>query len=77
VDAGSATFEVKDEYGLIQPSGHITTIDASGRYSFAIQLQASRKGNDRDGRQYTIIVSAQDKEGNMGSAFARVIVPHD
>jgi hypothetical protein len=70
-------YAVKDEYGLIQPSGPITTLDVSGRYSFRIQLQASRKGNDKDGRQYTIIVSAQDKAGNMGSAFTRVIVPHD
>ena len=77
MDAGTATFEVKDEYGLIQPSGPIATLDANGRYSFRIQLQASRKDNDKNGRQYTIIVSAQDLEGNIGSAFTRVIVPHD
>ena len=77
VDASTAAFEVKDEYGLIQPSGQITTLDASGRYSFRIQLQASRKGNDKDGRQYTIIVSAQDNEGNKGVGTASVIVPHD
>ncbi len=60
-DAGSgvapstATFEVKDEYGLIQPSGQITTLDAkNGSYAFRIQLQASRKDNDADGRKYTI-----------------------
>jgi hypothetical protein len=77
VDAITAIFEVKDEYGLIQPSGHITTLDASGRYSFRIQLQASRNGNDRDGRQYTITVRAVDDEGNEGSARAIVRVPHD
>ena len=80
-DAGSgvdtATYAVKDEYGLIQPSGQITTLDASGRYSFRIQLQASRNGNDRDGRQYTITVRAVDDEGNEGSATAIVTVPHD
>jgi hypothetical protein len=77
VDAITATYEVTDEYGLIQPSGQITTWDASGRYSFRIQLQASRNGSDRDGRQYTITVSAQDSEGNMGSADTIVTVPHD
>jgi hypothetical protein len=80
-DAGSgvdtATYAVTDEYGLIQPSGQITTLDASGRYSFTIRLQASRNGNDRDGRQYTITVRAVDDEGNAGSAPAIVIVPHD
>jgi hypothetical protein len=77
VDAITATYDVKDEYGLIQPSGQITTLDASGRYSFRIQLQASRNGNDRDGRRYTITVRAVDDEGNAGSATAIVIVPHD
>jgi hypothetical protein len=70
-------YAVKDEYGLIQPSGSITTVDASGRYAFMIHLQASRDGNDPDGRQYTIIISAKDKAGNMGSATAFVTVPHD
>ena len=77
VNASTATFEVKDEYGLIQPSGHFTIGDTNGRYSFVIQLQASRKDTDKDGRQYTIIVSAQDKEGNIGSAPTRVSVPHN
>jgi hypothetical protein len=70
-------YAVTDEYGLIQPSGHFTLLDASGRYSFTIQLQASRNGNDRDGRQYTITVHAVDDEGNAGSATAIVTVPHD
>jgi hypothetical protein len=77
VNASTATYEVKDEYGLIQPSGQITTLDASGRSSCRSQLQASRRGNDRDGRQYTITISAQDNEGNQGSKSTVVIVPHD
>jgi probable HAF family extracellular repeat protein len=78
VDASTTAYAVTDEYGLIQPSGYITNLNATtGNYTFTIQLQASRRGNDRDGRQYTIIVSAQDEEGNMGSASARVIVPQN
>jgi probable HAF family extracellular repeat protein len=76
VDAGTASFEVKDEYGSVQPSGDIT-LDANGNYTFTIQLQASRHGNDRDGRQYTITVRALDTAGNEGSAATSVIVPHD
>ena len=77
VNASTATFGVKDEYGLIQPSGQITTLDASGRYSFRIQLQASRNANDRNGRQYTITVRAVDDEGHEGSATAIVTVPQN
>jgi hypothetical protein len=78
VNASTVTYTVIDEYGLIQPSGSITNWNATtGNYTFTIQLQASRNGNDRDGRQYTIIVSAQDIEGNQGSKNTSVIVPHD
>jgi hypothetical protein len=77
VNASTTTYVVIDEYGLIQPSGQITTLDASGRYSFRIQLQASRNATDANGRQYTITVRAQDNEGNQGSAATSVIVPHD
>ncbi len=59
VDASTATYAVTDEYSNIQPSGHIT-LGVNGSYSFTIQLQASRNGNDTDGRQYTITVRAQD-----------------
>jgi hypothetical protein len=77
VNASTATYAVFDEYGLIQPSGRITTLDMNGNYAFTIRLQASRNGNDQDGRHYTIIVSAQDNEGNQGSNSTVVTVPHD
>jgi hypothetical protein len=77
VDVRTTAYAVTDEYGLVQPSGRPIALGKDGSYSFTIQLQASRRGNDIDGRQYTITVSAQDMEGNMGSASIRVIVPHD
>src|SRR5262249_45342945 len=75
VDPTTAAYAVTDEYGSVQPSGPVT-VAADGSYAFTIRLQASRHGNDRDGRQYTITVSAQDKVGNMGSAATGVTVPH-
>ena len=35
-------------------------------YSFRVQLQASRNGNDADGRQYTITCRVVDDEGMRG-----------
>jgi hypothetical protein len=76
VNASTTAYAVIDEYGLIQPSGHSTILDATnGSYAFTIRLQASRHGKDKDGRQYTIIVSAQDNEGNQGSKSTVVTVP--
>jgi glycosidase len=76
VDPSTAAFTVTDEYGSVQPQGPIT-LNAGGSYSFKLLLQASRMGNDLDGRQYTIIVSARDYAGNLSSSAAVVTVPHD
>jgi Alpha amylase, catalytic domain/Neopullulanase-like, C-terminal domain len=76
VDSSTAAFAVVDEYGSVQPSGQVS-LGAGGSYSFTVLLQASRNGNDKDGRHYTITVSAKDFAGNLGSAAATVIVPHD
>jgi hypothetical protein len=76
VDRSSASFAVVDEYGVIQPSGKVT-LGSGGSYSFTVSLQASRRENDSDGRQYTITVMASDLAGNRGSASTVVTVPHD
>lgn len=76
VDTSSAAFAVVDEYGQVQPSGPIS-LGSGGSYSFTVLLQASRNGNDKDGRKYTITVSAKDLAGNLGSAATIVTVPHD
>jgi VCBS repeat-containing protein len=76
VDAITATYEVEDEYGSVQPKGSVP-VKADGTYSFTIDLKASRNGSDKNGRQYTITVRARDTEGNEGSAATSVTVPHD
>jgi len=75
VNARSANFAVHDEYHLIQPHGTIA-LDSAGNYSFTILLQASRNGNDGDGRRYTIRVTATDNAGNRGVKQTSVTVPH-
>jgi hypothetical protein len=76
VNASSAAYTVTDEYGLVQPSGQVS-LGSNGSYSLTVQLQASRNGNDKDGRRYTISVTTQDNAGNKGSGSAIVTVPHD
>ncbi len=76
VDPSTAAFKVVDEYGSVQPSGSVT-LGSGGSYSFTISLQASRNGTDKNGRLYTITVSARDLAGNLGSAATTVTVPHD
>jgi hypothetical protein len=74
VQADSAAYTVTDEYGQIEPSDNLT-LEADGSYAFTMALQASRNGNDRDGRHYTIGVSATDNAVNLGMGSATVTVP--
>lgn len=73
---GAVSYHVTDEYGTVQPSG-TARVHANGNYSFVVSLQSSRLGQDKDGRQYTIVVSATDQAGNTGYATTLVVVPHD
>ena len=76
VDPSSAAYSVRDDYGIVQPSGPIT-LGLAGRYSLTILLQASRKGEDLAGRHYTVMVSAKDNAGNPALVSIVVKVPHD
>ena len=49
--------------------GDVSTITAG--------LEARRDGQDKNGRLYTIAVSAQDNAGNASSSTTTVIVPQD
>jgi VCBS repeat protein len=77
VNGGTAEYAVRDEYGEVQPFGKIALLDSAGNYSFTILLRAGRRGNDLNGRQYTIRVSAKDNAGNRGVRWATVTVPHN
>lgn len=76
VDAKSVAYAVKDEYGEVQPHGSVT-LAAGGTYSFTILLEASRRGQDKDGRRYTITIQAKDNAGNLASEGSVVTVVHD
>ena len=68
---------VVDSYGLVHPSCSVGSLGAGGAYSSRVSLVSSRDGNDKNGRTYTITVSASDYAGNPVSASTTVIVPHD
>ena len=67
VKVSSVAYSVTDEYGSVQPHGSVA-LGTNGRYTFTLELEASRHGDDRDGRQYVISVSAQDKAENNGAS---------
>lgn len=76
VDPNTAQFWVVDEYGKVQPSGAIT-LNADGTYSFTIDLEASRLGQDKDGRTYTVYIKCLDFACNPTTVSVVITVPHD
>ncbi len=68
------TYEVVDEYGLVQPAGTFEVGDA-GRYVFHVSLVASRLSTDDDGRQYTVRVTVSDVTGNATTRSVGIVVP--
>ena len=68
-------WSVVDEYRQVQPSGSITAVN--GAYSFQIVVIRDRKGTDKDGRHYTIRVTATDRAGNVTAAAPVVVNVHD
>lgn len=63
------SFTIIDEYGEITP--------AVNDFGETIMLEAKRKGSDKNGRMYIISVEAIDLAGNISTAAAEVVVPHD
>ncbi len=67
------SYSIVDEYGELSTNDPIEIGLTSGTFNFQVYLEASRRGDDLDGRLYTIKIETQDG----GVATVPVIVPHD
>jgi len=72
----AVTYRVIDEYGTVQPAG-VLTLRADGSFTQVLTLEAARKGTDKDGRTYQIIVTATDHAGNAVTVTTSVMVAHN
>ena len=77
VDPASVSLHVLDEGPNRCSRLGRFSLEPGGRYSVTLQLEASRRGEDANGRRYQIIVTATDRAGNQSSASTVVTVPHD
>lgn len=75
-----ATLTVTDEYGICDQTIDLTARLSAGEGAFAqeLALEASRQGNDIDGRTYTLTLTAADAAGNAAAPLTVVVrCPHD
>jgi hypothetical protein len=72
-------WRVIDEYGSYQPSA-VVGVSGNGPFTLTVPLIAARKGSDKDGRHYTIVLTAVDAAGNRTAiplAQSPVVIVHD
>ncbi|MFC1770042.1 hypothetical protein ACFLZI_03200 [Nitrospirota bacterium] len=69
-------YSVDDEYGTFSSMGEVAINDA-GAFEAVIPVEASRNGQDKDGRHYTVNLYAENEAGIGQSDVIEIIVPHD
>jgi hypothetical protein len=73
----SVTYVVTDEYGAPLSIPARALAGASAEWAEALTVEASRRGDDRDGRLYRVTATVTDAAGNTTTAAADIVVPHD
>ncbi|HKP70021.1 MAG TPA: family 10 glycosylhydrolase [Pyrinomonadaceae bacterium] len=80
-DAGSGlsqvSYVVTDEYGMLFSINDRPLSGSSANWLESLAIEASRRGNDRDGRLYTVVATVTDVAGRTSTATATVVVTHD
>ncbi|MFC1779099.1 hypothetical protein ACFLZU_01990 [Thermodesulfobacteriota bacterium] len=72
----NAQYQLTDEYGELDRVEALQLGD-DGSFTVAILMVASRKGNDKDGRLYTVKFEAENEAGVGESVETNIVVMHD
>jgi hypothetical protein len=72
----NSQYQLTDEYGELDKVDGLQ-LDADGRFTVAVPMVASRKGNDKDGRLYTVKFVAENEAGVGESVETNIVVMHD
>jgi len=73
---GDAWYRISDEYGELDGTTPLS-LDADGNFSVSVNVIASRKGDDKDGRLYTVVFGAKNDAGEVEGGETSVVVSHD
>lgn len=73
----TVTYVVTDEYGAPLSIDPRALTGTSAEWAEALTVEASRRGDDRDGRLYRVAATLTDQAGNTSTATADIVVPHD
>ena len=75
-ELAGTSYTLTDEYGELGGTKDLN-IASDGSFSASVELMASRKGNDKDGRLYSISFSAENEAGVGNGDVIEIVVSHD
>ena len=75
-EISTAQYQLTDEYGELDKVEALQLGD-DGSFTVAVPMVASRKGNDKDGRLYTVKFEAENEAGVGESVETNIVVMHD
>lgn len=75
-ELSAVKFTVDDEYDEFDASGPVE-VDENGNFMIKASVNASRRGSDKDGRVYSITVTAEDMKEHCATEEFFVNVAHD
>jgi hypothetical protein len=73
----SVSYIVIDEYGTTLNIPTRTLIGNSASWTDSLIVEASRHGNDLDGRLYRVVATITDAAGNTSTVIADIVIQHD
>ncbi len=71
-----AWYGLEDEYGLLGKTEDFTPA-SDGSFSLTVPVEVSRRGDDKDGRVYRVMVFAENEVGTGASEPRTITVSHD
>lgn len=74
---GDIRYFLDDEYDELDQEFHLRDIGPDGQFSVVVPILASRKGSDKDGREYTIVFEAENDAGVGKSSQTLIRILHD
>jgi uncharacterized lipoprotein YddW (UPF0748 family) len=73
----NVSYVITDEYGSSLSIPVRPLAGNSTQWSESLGVEARRRGNDHDGRLYTVVATIMDLAGNTANASTTIVVPHD
>ena len=75
----SFQYQLTDEYDELDKIEvlEVLQVGEGGSFAVTVPMVASRKGNDKDGRLYTVIFEAKNEAGVANSVETNIVVKHD